>query len=139
MIRVEKLVAFTPGLEQLLFPHSAEAYLKAGEIQHKFLEQSVDARAIYYQDQLLCYAGVFRHNFTSTPLLWVLLGKNLTGWSARTFRKLLQELKQHFPGVCTVVQVTYPTAQRFAKVCGFVPLDKYVTIDEETFQFYEVQ
>lgn len=139
MMRIEHLETFEPGVEQLLFPHSAEEYLKAGETQNQLLRQSEIARAIYSKDQLLCYVGVMRASLIGTPFLWVLLGKNLTGWSARTFCKLLRQVRGMFPGLQTVVEVSYLPGHRFAKACGFSPLDQFVEVDNRLFQYYEVR
>ena len=138
MIRVENLEAFSPGVEQLLFPHSAEEFLKATVDQNRLLQKSEEAKAIYENDQLLCYAGVFRNSFVGTPFLWVLLGRKVNGMSARTFRKLLREVWDIFPGMQTVVEVSHRAGHRFAQVCGFTPLEAFIEIEDRKFQFYKV-
>lgn len=139
MIRSEVLTEFVPGTEQLLFPFAAEEFLRAGPLQQKILDQSEMARVVYEGDQLLCYAGVIRYDFIAPPLLWVLLGKDVNRWSARTFRKLTHLLLSIFPCVYTVVEDTHRAGRKFAEFCGFAPLGQFIEISGKRFEYYEVK
>ncbi|TXH15900.1 MAG: hypothetical protein E6R03_06405 [Hyphomicrobiaceae bacterium] len=139
MIRIEELSEFQPGTEQLLFPYAAEEFLLAGELQKKILAASEMARVIYHGDELLCYAGIVRSSFLDAPILWVLLGRNVHRWSARTFKKLTEMLRTLFPRTQTVVEVTYNAGVKFAVFCGFRPLGLFVEIDGRRFEYYEVK
>lgn len=138
MIRVEELNEFEPGTEQLLFPYAAEEFLRARPLLSKILEESEAARVIYSDDKLLCYAGIVRPSLLSTPILWLLLGKNITRWSARTLKALTQMLTNLFGKVHTVVEDAYGAGRKFAEFCGFRPLGIFVEILGRRFEYYEV-
>lgn len=139
MIRAEPLNEFAPGTEQLLFPYAAEEFLRAGELQTKILKESEIARVIYSGDKLLCYAGIVRPSFLSTPILWLLLAKNVTNWSARIFRQLTTLLRETFGKVHTVVETTHAAGHKFAAFCGFIPMGLFVEILGRRFEYYEVK
>lgn len=137
-MRVEVLTEFAPGTEQLLYPYAAEEFLRAGALQQQILAQSEAARVIYLDDKLLCYAGIVRPLMTEPPLLWLLLAKGFTRWSSRTVRQLSSMLATIHPGTRTVIDCSHTAGHRFAKFCGFKPLDQFVEIADRRFQYYEV-
>jgi hypothetical protein len=138
MLRIEDLNEFTPGIEQLLFPYSAEEFLREGALASRVLEESEAAKVIYAGDTLLCYAGIVRPSFLDTPILWLMLGKNVTRWSARTFRQLTAYLQSLFPRVHTIIETRYEAGKKFAAFCGFRPMGIFVEIDGNRFEYYEV-
>ncbi len=138
MIRSEPLTEFVPGTEQLLFPYAAEEFLRAGALRERLLKESEQARVIYQDDTLLCYAGIVRASFVDKPFLWLLLGRNFSRACARTFKKLSQMLRDLYPRVYTVVECSYSAGHRFARFCGFRPMGIYADILGRKFEYYEV-
>lgn len=139
MIRIEELHEFQPGVEQLLFPYAAEEFLRAGELQTKILKESEIARVIYHNDELLAYVGLVRENLLNPPILWLLLGKNITRWSARLFRSFTREMCRVYGTVYTVIECSHKAGHRFATFCGFKALGAYVEICGRRFECYEVK
>lgn len=139
MIRIEELHEFQPGIEQLLFPYAAEEFLRAGELQQKILRESEIARVIYYGDELLAYAGLVRQSLLNPPILWLLLGKNITRWSARLFRQIMRKFCEQYGTIYTVIECSHKAGHRFARFCGFRPLGAYVEILGRRFECYEVK
>ena len=138
MIRSEELKEFRPGTEQLLFPYSARDFSRYTELNAAVLTQSDRAVAIYYNDELLCYAGLVRTSPIARPYLWFLLGKSFTRWKVKVLRKLKEEFVSQYGSAIIAVESTYAPGIRLAQFCGFRPWGNLVEHQDRLFQFYEV-
>lgn len=139
MIKAEPLTAFAPDAEMLLFPYSAEEFMRARPYLEEVLKHSEAAWAIYAKDELLCYAGVVRPTFLSTPVLWLMLGKCLSRRTARAYRYLTTLVRQRYPGAQVVIEDRWRIGERFAEFCGFSPLSQTVMVEGKLYRYYEVR
>ncbi len=139
MIKIEELNELTPGMEQLLFPYSADEFLRAGNKVDLLRQRSEEAVAIYAKDELLCYAGIYRPTFVSRPLLWLLLGRTINRWSSRLFKKLTADFISKYPDGWVSIEDGFAPGARMAGLCGFCPTEDGYLVNDKFFRFYEVR
>lgn len=137
MIQIDTIQRLDDEIVEALSDYALEELAKAGDFANTLLHRSSKIWRFALDDKPFAIVGVVRPSMMGTARLWFLLYRKVTLAHLRHIREGMRVVLSEFPRVETAIEQDYEKGKRFARFCGFRPVEREEELFGSTYRVYE--
>lgn len=138
MIQIDELRSLDSEIDQLS-EYALLELARAGDVANAVLHASSKIWKFSWNDKPFAIVGVVRPSMMGTARLWFLLYRDVKLAHLRHVREGMRIVLGEFARVETAIENGYDKGRRFAKWCGFRPMEREEEILGNAYRVYEAK